>query len=231
MENSVVFWDRKYGRNFLKITALMTMLCDHIGCVLLSGEKYEQLYNIMRIIGRISFPLFCFMLVEGFCHTHDKKKYIQRLAVFAVISEIPFDIAFKGKIVNIYSQNVMWTLLIGFIAMYFIEKYYHIAAARIFIIITGMIVALLLNTDYNLWGVLIISILYLYRNNNAQKLILMSIALFAQGQMEAFAVLSIPFILKYDENKVEKPMPKYISYIFYPAHLLMLYMIKIILKV
>ena len=68
------FWDKRYGRNFLKITALLTMLIDHIGCVFLM-ERGDVIYKAFRAVGRISFPIICFMLVEGFIHTHSRKKY------------------------------------------------------------------------------------------------------------------------------------------------------------
>lgn len=82
-------WDKQFGRAFLKIAAMFTMLCDHIGFILVPVNRFPEIYYTLRIIGRIAFPLFCFMLVEGFINTHSRKNYIIRLALFAVISEIP----------------------------------------------------------------------------------------------------------------------------------------------
>ena len=70
----------------------------------------------MRMIGRVAFPIFCFLLIQGFLHTHDVKKYAARLFAFALISELPFDLAFKGKIDFSY-QNVFFTLFIGLMTM------------------------------------------------------------------------------------------------------------------
>ena len=81
------FWDKRYGRNFLKITALLTMLIDHIGCVFLM-DRGDVIYKAFRAVGRISFPIICFMLVEGFIHTHSRKKYMINLLIFSIISEI-----------------------------------------------------------------------------------------------------------------------------------------------
>lgn len=114
---------KPFSRSFLKIAAMLSMLCDHIAFVLVPADRFTNCYYIMRIIGRIAFPLFCFMLVEGFIYTHSRKNYIIRLALFAVVSEVPFDLACSDRVVDWSGQNVMWTLLIGFIVMYWLEKY------------------------------------------------------------------------------------------------------------
>ena len=125
----------------LKIIAIVTMLIDHIGASvlgrLLQTHGINELnvadisaltqwmsdnsvlfwsYTIMRMIGRVAFPIFCFLLIQGFLHTHDVKKYAARLFAFALISELPFDLAFKGKIDFSY-QNVFFTLFIGLMTM------------------------------------------------------------------------------------------------------------------
>ena len=87
MEETGIKKDWHFGRSFLKITAMLSMLCDHIAFVLVPAADYPSLYYIMRAVGRIAFPLFCFMLVEGYIYTHNREKYIIRLAVFAVISD------------------------------------------------------------------------------------------------------------------------------------------------
>lgn len=124
----------------LKWIALITMFIDHIGAIILekgaisaynqglpSAFSYDtsvflsKLDFFIRQIGRISFPIFCFLLVEGFYHTSNRKKYALRLFLFACISEIPFDLCFRGKILEFSYQNVMFTLLIGFLTMWAIE--------------------------------------------------------------------------------------------------------------
>lgn len=109
----------------LKLIAIITMLIDHIGAaviarLLIAGQGSEMLYKIyyaMRAVGRVAFPIFCFLLVEGFFYTGSRKKYALRLFGFALLSEIPFDLAFSGKILEFGYQNVFFTLLIGLLTI------------------------------------------------------------------------------------------------------------------
>ena len=101
----------------LKIIAVITMIIDHAGAFLFPQAK------ILRIIGRISFPIFAFLICEGYEHTKDVKKYMLRLLLFAVISEPFFDLAMSGTIFSLNNgQNVIFTLLIGVVTIYFCER-------------------------------------------------------------------------------------------------------------
>ena len=82
----------------LKWIAIISMLVDHFAVAIYANMADYQfdIYRVMRGIGRIAFPIYCFLLVEGFCHTHDVKRYISRCFLFAVISEVPFDLAPHG---------------------------------------------------------------------------------------------------------------------------------------
>lgn len=86
------------------------------------ARKLYLMYIIMRSIGRLTYPIFDFMLVEGFLHTRSFKKYSWRLLLCALISEIPYDLAMSGKIISFDHQNIIWSLLIGLIMLYFIER-------------------------------------------------------------------------------------------------------------
>lgn len=121
----------------LKVIAIVSMLIDHIGAVFLSDNKYPELYLAARLIGRLAFPIFVFLIVEGFYHTKDIMKYLKRLGIFAIISEIPFDLAFYNGFFGTnliddvqrvfqnkmsfelllqrltYHQNVFFTLFLG----------------------------------------------------------------------------------------------------------------------
>ena len=113
----------------LKCIAIITMLIDHIGAVLFP----ENL--VLRYIGRISFPIFCFLLAEGFYHTKNVKKYMMRLAVFAVLSEIPYDLAFRNTYIEFTRQNVFFTLLIGVVMMYAIVRTNNVTVKVIYLLL------------------------------------------------------------------------------------------------
>ena len=119
----------------LKLMACITMLIDHIGAscleagllvpLIASGTfstdpaavSLLQMDRVLRYIGRLAFPIFCFLLVEGFLHTHDVKRYVERLFLFGLLSEVPFDMAFFRTPFHWGNQNVYWTLALGVLAM------------------------------------------------------------------------------------------------------------------
>jgi len=113
--------------DLLKWIAIITMFIDHIGAAVVEktwimNEPYGQTLDIvLRMIGRLAFPIFCFLMVEGFYHTRSRMKYLRNLFIFALISEIPFEISFLGELVW-GLRNVYWTLLLGFIMMMMLEK-------------------------------------------------------------------------------------------------------------
>ena len=187
----------------LKIIALTTMFIDHIGAVLLergllpvissavlAGHSfdylptdYETWYYVnffLRLIGRISFPIYCFLLVEGFLHTKNIKKYAIRLGLFAIISEIPFDLAFCGEIFNLSMQNVFFTLLIGLCTLWGMKSLENLhqnqAPFRILVALTGMILAEFLQTDYSAFGILLIVLIYIFKDNRKKQSIVGAIS-------------------------------------------------------
>lgn len=129
----------------LKLIAIVSMLIDHIGVILIPRAEYPELYLLFRGIGRLAFPIFVFLIVEGFHHTKNVKKYLQRLGIFALISEIPFDIAFyrgyfiedlktlisapnNTEIANSFlnkltsHQNVFFTLFLGLLCITLMDR-------------------------------------------------------------------------------------------------------------
>lgn len=120
----------------LKTIACITMLVDHIGasCIeagiltpgldigtlsrdTLSAYPLYRLDMVLRFTGRLAFPIFCFLLVEGFVYTHNVKGYLGRLVLFGLLSEVPFDLAFFRTPFALDHQNVYWTLALGVLAM------------------------------------------------------------------------------------------------------------------
>lgn len=208
----------------LKIIAIVTMLIDHTGAALLeTSPNYHMnpiisdVNYVMRMIGRISFPIFCFLLVEGFLHTSNIKKYATRLLIFAFLSEIPFDLAFAHKIFDFSYQNVFFTLFIGLLTLIAIKHFETNQMMKVFAMLAGYLVATLLRTDYAGFGVVFILLLYFLHDNKLFRNIICSISLL----WEYYAILAFIPISFYN-GKRGIPM-KYFFYLFYPVHLLLLY--------
>lgn len=205
----------------LKIIALVSMTIDHIGAMLFPE------YIILRIIGRLAFPIYCFLLVEGFFHTSNRKNYLIRLGIFAMISEIPFDLAFSGKIINIANQNVFFTLFIGLLVMHFCE-FASSDMSRYLMCAIGMVAAWAFQTDYGAYGVAMILGFYLFRKIKVSIYIFQIVmnVLVIGGTQAAGALALIPIEFYNGERGGDKF--KMMFYWWYPLHLMVLYIIKCI---
>lgn len=201
----------------LKWIAIITMIIDHVGAVL-----YPQ-YLILRIIGRIAFPIFCFLLVEGAVHTHNIRRYEGRLLGFALISELPFDLVFYGG-VSLEHQNVFFTLLIGLFMLDIMERKKNTIYP--FLALLGAIfLAEKLSVDYGAGGVLFILCFYLLYERRVLRQIAfigMNVSYFGMG-VQAYAGLAVIPMLLYNGKRGRRM--KYLFYVIYPLHLLILYLI------
>ena len=224
----------------LKWIALVTMLIDHIGAVILekgviaaynlqlpTAASYEtsllvsQIDSILRKIGRISFPIFCFLLVEGFFHTSSKKKYAARLFFFALLTEVPFDLAFRGSFLEASYQNVLFTLLFGFLTIWAMDRcrQKHPLLA-VFPAALGILAGYFFHADYDWKGIVLILLLYFFYYDPLEKTIAGCVALL----WEPFACLAFFPINLYNQQKGKSL--KYFFYLFYPLHLLILFLIR-----
>lgn len=145
-------------------------------------EKNGLIYildTVFRLIGRLGFPIFCFLLIEGFLHTRNVWKYAFRLFLFSLISEIPFDLAFRGELFNTGYQNVFFTLLLGLLALIFIQMaekklpgkkvlqyLFVIPVTVVFMLIAGMFI----KCDYGSMGVLTIVVMYLFHKQRVWEM-------------------------------------------------------------
>ena len=161
----------------LKLIALLSMLIDHIGAALVSSPS--QLYTVCRKVGRLAFPIFAFFIVEGFIHTKNIKKYLFRLGIFALLSEIPYDLAFHDRFFDFSGQNVLFTFFIA--------------------------------------------VLYLYREKNFEFIKYFFASMIIVSQFPAMLAF-IP--IHFYNNLKGRLNLKYLFYIFYPAHLLLLFFIR-----
>ena len=217
----------------LKWIALVTMIVDHMGVLWLG--KGSALYWICRAIGRLAFPLYCFLLVEGFVHTRDPKKYLGRLLTFAVISEIPYDLVHDRLVLGptlgetlsnlLYGQNVLFTLALGLIALMGFVRLQNqnqpTLAVSWCVLISGL--AWLFRTDCSYGGVALICIFYRFRQDPPMRMIWgTGTLLFALGWLDVTAVLDFWLVSHY-HGALGSRKGKWWFYVAYPAHLLILW--------
>jgi len=203
----------------LKMIAAVTMLIDHTGYI------FFPQYVFLRIIGRIAFPIFAFLIVEGFMHTRNVKKYIYRMIAFALITEIPFDFAFYGT-VNWGHQNVLITFTLALLALYIDRQYSRkvgIAAAF------GLaLLAEFIGSDYGMFGVIVVMMFYWNYDRFYNKLIFGTATLtLLVSSYQIFDVMAMIPIGLYNGKKGIGV--KYFFYVFYPGHLLILGMIHMLI--
>lgn len=235
----------------LKMIAIFIMLIDHMAAIILDRvilaeetEKCSQIYFWdvrMRWIGRISFPIIMFLLVEGIVHTQNKRKYARNLGLFALVSEIPFNLAFTGNVWDASYQNVFFTLFLGvlvLIGFQWIENKFDgskVSSAalrgilKVLVLGIGMLSAYFLQTDYGFWGVLAIAFMYLFRQDRFMEGTVGCAILCLMSTVELTSFVSLIPILLY--NGKRGMQMKYGFYLFYPLHLLVLYFIAVFMKI
>lgn len=217
----------------LKVIAIVTMLIDHMGAILFPDVI------ILRMIGRLAFPIFAFLLVEGFFHTSDRKKYMTRLLMYALVSEVVFDLAFFGTFFEMGHQNIFFTLFLGLCAMMIFDQYRikNPIAGWGFLIGIGFL-ATFFFVDYGMIGIATI-FLYYYYHESPKRAIYSVGAMFAimaalsinnasaggelvlRAGIQGLAALAIPLLLMYSGERGLRF--KYVFYLFYPVHLLILF--------
>ena len=225
----------------LRLIALISMLVDHTYVALLPEQTW------MNCIGRLAFPIFAFQLTEGYRHTKDKKKYATRLFLFALLSEIPFDLAAYGEPFFWDHQNIFWTLLIGLLLIWAVDRVFTRwqdssirFTAILFIVIASLYVAVCLRVDYSLFGVLTIFAFYILRSKSRITLTLCVLVLNAlmgsyrisvfgiRFPIQLIATLSMIPICLYDGKQgCHSKAWSWFCYAFYPLHLLILSLLRL----
>lgn len=221
----------------LKIIACITMFIDHIGYVIFDGPSY------FNYIGRLAFPIFAFQISQGYIHTHNIKKYAGRLLIFALISQIPF-MLFYSIISTDFSLNVIFTLMFGLLCIIIYDKFNGLLG-----IISTVLLGILSNVlhcDYGFYGVATVFLFYVFRNS---KILSSSFFLIATLLNYGYYILkgaiyglniaisyylpymvctffSVVFIVLYNKNK--GPNTRYLLYLFYPLHMLCIYLFYLI---
>ena len=220
--------------NLLKLIACISMLIDHV------GKVFFPQYIVFRWIGRLSFPIFCYCLTVGLLYTHNIYKYLLRLGIVAIISQPFYILAFHPNdfFNNILNLNIYFTLFISLLAVWgFKEK-------KWFVFIIAIIITALVNFDYSLNGIILMLIFYLCRNKPKLGVVLfilnyipilfntsitdsyaLVIGNYAIG-FECFSLFAIPFIFL--KTSTNFKISKWIFYVFYPLHLFVIYVFRMI---
>ena len=239
----------------LKIIAYLSMLIDHTAVSLwISGNMHGMytLYRVMRGIGRIAFPIFCFQLVQGAMYTKSKGRYLLRMVIFALISEVPFDLALTGKLWDPTGQNVFFTLALGLPVIYVIQWGSRLPGKKALLgwllsglaaFACGFIAEKWLLTDYGWAGVFMIAVMgilaapmekvrFLVRSEQFFQMFVsafgIAVCILLTNSLESLALLAlIPIYFYNGKQGIPSRTVRTALYLFYPMHLLLLGLIFI----
>lgn len=217
----------------IKMIACVTMVLDHV--------KYaipETSCFVTRYFGRIAFPLFAFLAAEGYFHTSNLKKYYKRLLIFAIISQIPF-MLFRSLVGNWQMLNILFTLLLGLFAITLFDKLgkkYYLSLPLVLVI---FYLGKILCVDYGWYGVAAVFVLYLCRNRKMWRIVAFAslnflyyyprlITNYATSSLISYLFATLPVVLLLAYNGKLGRRTKYGYYIFYPLHMVILYVISIL---
>ena len=215
----VFFGQNEMSAFSIKMIALISMVMDHCGEYLFPGEKW------MRLVGRLAFPLYCFLLTEGFRHTRDVKKYLFRLGLFALISEIPYDLLGHDTFFYPGAQSVFFTLTLGLYMLYLMD-WTNSVFLKGLILISSMAIAQYCHFNYRYPGIFMIFAFDYFRDLPLLRdlnVIAANIRLYNASVQVGGSLALIPISFY---NGKRGPSLKYFFYIFYPAHLMVLYFLK-----
>lgn len=217
----------------LKIIALISMLFDHCGYI------FFHKVTFFNVIGKISFPIFAFQISEGYKHTRNLKLYFFRLFVFAVASQIPFMLFLSTFSSSILELNIFFTLLLGLLSIIIYDKLKN-KPLGLFLVICLIVLDQMAHCDYGWFGVTIIFLFYFFKDKKFfMNLSFITVVIIKYGisyfenyniynlYLALSTCLALIFINLYN-NKKGKNI-KYLLYIFYPLHLMILYLINLLM--
>ena len=230
----------------LHILAMGFMLCDHLWGTLVPGSEW------LTCLGRLAFPIFAFLIVEGYTHTRDLKKYALRLFFCALLAEIPINLMIGSRIFYPIHQNVLWTFLLGIAMICWNEKAKDAPLWRRLIrgvasVAVGLLIGTVTMVDYYGPGVVTVLVFYFFRQRKWQNFVLQLLALYWINAellggysyvvelfgrevwiaQQSFALLAlIPIWLYRGRQGHHSAAFRYFCYGFYPAHMLILALLK-----
>lgn len=205
------------------------MTIDHVGVGIInyynqtSATDLSTIYTWSRLIGRLAFPIFVFLIVQGYQHTSNLRKYLMRLFIFALISEIPFDLMGTDQPFNMGHQNIFFTLFIGVAGLalfeYFERK--NRTIEQFIPLILALILAEALKVDYGWYGILFIFGVGIFRDQKIGQTLFGVVMGSAQ-----MITASLSFIPIWFYNGKRGRQNKWFFYLYYPGHLLIIYLIR-----
>ena len=229
----------------MKLMAMFFMLLDH---------TWATVWDVpwFTMVGRLALPIFAFQIAEGFFQTSDRKNYMKRMLLFALLSEIPFNLIAANNIFYPFHQNVMFTFLIALLLMNWMEGAKVNPKKFILVTVASVVLAyalgLLLFVDYFHYGVFTVLVFYWTRNlkfgwvlqllgllyiNDAIAGLQLTVNLFGQtvefGQQMLAVLALIPIWMYNGKQGYHSKIIQYLCYGFYPAHMLVLYVLAVIL--
>lgn len=240
----------RFGMNSmaLHVLAMVLMLSDHLWGTIAHGNEW------MTCIGRLAFPIFAFLTVEGFFHTGNLKRYMGRILIFALISEIPFNLMMSGSLIWPFHQNVLWSFLISLCLMRINEKaqakkkwWINLLTAAGTLLL-GWVLGLVSFVDYNYSGIMMTMAFYFFHGNKwwqlTGQLLAMTYINFSMGGVvyefvlfgkelsfpqQGFALLALIPIWMYNGKRgTQNKFMKWFNYAFYPAHMLILWLLMLL---
>ena len=235
LNNGIIVNNKHIGltNNTLKIFAMIAMFLDHLGL-----QIFPKIY-FLRVIGRLAFPIFAYMIAEGCKYTRNRTKYLGVIATFGIIFQIVYFVAMR----SLY-QGVLITFSLSIILIYLIDNFLKnkkVLNAIYILVVVGIILFANLylpgvlkrfefRIDYRIPGILMPVLIY-YSKGKIMKLIMVSLMLlwlaFIVRGFQWYGFLTIPLLWLYNERRGKVNL-KYMFYIFYPTHLVLIYIIDII---
>lgn len=207
--------------NFLKLIAIIAMTSDHFGKII-----FPQIVEF-QIIGRIAFPIFAYCVVVGYLYTSSFKNYIFRLLIFGTTVQVVYMIIgyfdYGNVVDDVWLLNIFFTLVMGALAVVCIDK------KKIIGLVVIIIASIFLNFDYGLYGILLMPLIYIFRKNIKLSIIIIGLYLLIPSGIQKFAVFAL--IPIYWKTNFNLNINKYFFYIYYPAHFVIIVIIKILMDI
>lgn len=223
----------------LKYMAFLSMLLDHVNNSMITpylDGKGPLLHvsNVLSILGRVAFPLFMFFLVEGFFKTRSRKKYLINLLIFALLSEVPFDLFTSRELFNKNWNNMMFTLALSLATIWIVDEMKGRLAkkskalwygASVLVVAVMCAVAMFFSLDYDYHAIIVAYLFYIFYEKPLYGAALGYLSIIK----ELYSVLGFAATLTYNGERGKQY--KWLNYAFYPVHLLILGLLRVALKI